>query len=249
MVKLISILLVGTAACASQQTRVENRPDRATPVRVDTLPSMMMTIPKSLRDQTSNAFYQLSRMEWPGPNRYRSADGTPGPDYWQQRADYRITATLDTTTRSIAGSVQLNARVTGVGETPLTFASKSTAVKVSVKVGDAVSAGQVLVEADSSQIQTSMKDASSRIDAANAQVETARQQAADKQRTAAQQQQDSVSTAQDTLQRAQADLATLELGASDVEKQAADAGVLQAQAGIDKALADLANIRLAELPG
>ena len=108
MVKLISILLVGTAACASQQTRVENRPDRATPVRVDTLPSVTMTIPKSLRDQTSNVFYPLSRMEWPGPNRYRSVDGTPGPDYWQQRADYKIAATLDTTTRSIAGSVQIH---------------------------------------------------------------------------------------------------------------------------------------------
>jgi len=29
------------------------------------------------------------------PNRYRGADGRPGPDYWQQRVDYRIDATLD----------------------------------------------------------------------------------------------------------------------------------------------------------
>src|SRR6266550_690999 len=108
MVKLIPILLVCTVACASQRTRVENRPEPATPVRIDTLPSVMMSIPRSLRDQTSNAFYRLSRMEWPGPNRYRSADGTPGPYYWQQRADYRIAATLDTTSRSISGSVQIH---------------------------------------------------------------------------------------------------------------------------------------------
>src|SRR5204862_5440401 len=107
MIKLISLMVVGTAACASQQTRVENRPGPATPVRVDTLPSVMMTIPKSLRDQTSNVFCPLSRMEWPGPNRYRSAEGTPGPGNWQQRADYKIAATRDTTTRSIAGSVQI----------------------------------------------------------------------------------------------------------------------------------------------
>ena len=107
MIKLFSILLVGTAACASQQPRVETRPEPAIPVRVDTLPSVMMTIPKSLRDQTSNAFYPPSRMEWPAPNRYRSADGAPGPDYWQQRADYKIAATLDTAARSIAGSVQI----------------------------------------------------------------------------------------------------------------------------------------------
>ena len=28
-------------------------------------------------------------------NRYRSADGAPGPDYWQNRADYEIHARLD----------------------------------------------------------------------------------------------------------------------------------------------------------
>src|SRR2546429_2124440 len=36
----------------------------------------------------------------PAANRVRSASGAPGPDYWQQRADYVIRATLDT-----AGSV------------------------------------------------------------------------------------------------------------------------------------------------
>src|ERR1043166_5045117 len=105
MVKLISILLVGAVACASRSVRVENRPEPAIPVRADTLPSLTLSIPRSSRDQPSSAFYPLSRMEWSGPNRYRSADGTPGPDYWQQRADYRITATLDTTSRLVAGSV------------------------------------------------------------------------------------------------------------------------------------------------
>src|SRR2546425_9201482 len=32
----------------------------------------------------------------PAANRVRSASGAPGPDYWQQRADYVIRATLDT---------------------------------------------------------------------------------------------------------------------------------------------------------
>src|SRR3989449_11643686 len=32
----------------------------------------------------------------PAPNRVRGASGAPGPDYWQQRADYVIRATLDT---------------------------------------------------------------------------------------------------------------------------------------------------------
>ena len=31
----------------------------------------------------------------PQPNRYRSGSGLPGPDYWQNRADYTISARLD----------------------------------------------------------------------------------------------------------------------------------------------------------
>src|SRR5256885_16183380 len=49
----------------------------------------------------------MNRMDWPGPNRYRSSAGVPGPDYWQQRADYTINASLDTTTTEIAGSVEI----------------------------------------------------------------------------------------------------------------------------------------------
>ena len=40
-----------------------------------------------------------------GPiNQYRSADGQPGPKYWQQEADYRIQATLDTAKKELRGS-------------------------------------------------------------------------------------------------------------------------------------------------
>ncbi|MBV9962620.1 MAG: M1 family peptidase [Parafilimonas sp.] len=38
-------------------------------------------------------------------NEYRSAGGQPGPAYWQNRADYKITATLDTAQHRITGSV------------------------------------------------------------------------------------------------------------------------------------------------
>jgi len=37
-------------------------------------------------------------------NRYRAADGRPGPDYWQNRADYSIQATLDPGTKVLTGS-------------------------------------------------------------------------------------------------------------------------------------------------
>ena len=38
---------------------------------------------------------------------YRNADGSPGPMYWQNRADYKIEATLDTATKTITGSVDI----------------------------------------------------------------------------------------------------------------------------------------------
>ena len=39
---------------------------------------------------------------------YRSGSGMPGPGYWQNRADYRITATLDEAEPSLSGTVEIH---------------------------------------------------------------------------------------------------------------------------------------------
>ena len=57
--------------------------------------------------QRDDPFASMNRIDWPGPNRYRSSSGVPGPDYWQQRADYTINASLDTATTQISGSVEI----------------------------------------------------------------------------------------------------------------------------------------------
>src|SRR3989449_4660984 len=44
----------------------------------------------------------------PPPSRVRSASGAPGPDYWQQRADYVIHATLDTAAQTIRGTARIH---------------------------------------------------------------------------------------------------------------------------------------------
>src|SRR3989449_7426734 len=44
----------------------------------------------------------------PAPNRVRGASGAPGPDYWQQRADYVIRATLDTTGSLLRGTERIH---------------------------------------------------------------------------------------------------------------------------------------------
>jgi len=41
-------------------------------------------------------------------NMYRSADGTPGPAYWQNRADYNIQVRLDTAAKTVKGSVEIS---------------------------------------------------------------------------------------------------------------------------------------------
>jgi len=51
--------------------------------------------------------WPFRRLTLPTPNEMREGAGTPGPRYWQQRADYTIRATLDTATHTIAGSETL----------------------------------------------------------------------------------------------------------------------------------------------
>ena len=55
----------------------------------------------------------------PAPNRYRSASGRPGPDYWQQRADYTLRVALDPATHTVSGTATL--RYTNNSPEPLDF--------------------------------------------------------------------------------------------------------------------------------
>ncbi|MEP6574691.1 MAG: M1 family metallopeptidase, partial [Gemmatimonadota bacterium] len=64
--------------------------------------SVLLLLPVVLHAQVgdSSAFRSL---ELPAPNDVRTGSGRPGAHYWQQRADYHIDATLDTTTQQITG--------------------------------------------------------------------------------------------------------------------------------------------------
>jgi len=48
-------------------------------------------------------FEQMDNM-LPTPNQYRTGSGEPGPDYWQQKADYKIKVELDDENQRITGS-------------------------------------------------------------------------------------------------------------------------------------------------
>ncbi|HWN17445.1 MAG TPA: M1 family metallopeptidase [Gemmatimonadales bacterium] len=47
------------------------------------------------------------RLELPTPNTIRTGSGAPGPDYWQQRADYVIRASLDTVAQTVTGEERI----------------------------------------------------------------------------------------------------------------------------------------------
>src|SRR5687768_14434336 len=38
---------------------------------------------------------------------YRSASGEPGPQFWQNKADYKIACTLDTAQHKVAGNLEI----------------------------------------------------------------------------------------------------------------------------------------------
>jgi len=107
--------MAAALACASQQPQV------LTPVPADTTrPTVTVTpvaaaaaTPASTlgapaRTTSDDPLARIDRMDWPGPNEYRTGSGSPGRAYWQQRADYTIAAALDTTQQRVSGTVTIH---------------------------------------------------------------------------------------------------------------------------------------------
>ena len=66
----------------------------------------LLALPATAQTQTPSAYQPretFGPLTLPGPvNSYRSGNGAPGPDYWQNRADYEIHAAIDTTARVLS---------------------------------------------------------------------------------------------------------------------------------------------------
>ena len=58
------------------------------------------------KNLNNNPFKQLNQ-ELPDPNRYRTASGAPGPDYWQQQVDYDIKMRLDDDKQKLYGEEKI----------------------------------------------------------------------------------------------------------------------------------------------
>lgn len=100
--KTSTFLFAALVGCAQQP----QRPVVLAPVRMDAPAADNGAA--VFETQRDDPFATTNRIDWPGPNAYRSSSGKPGPDYWQQRADYTISATLDTTLTEVSGSVQIS---------------------------------------------------------------------------------------------------------------------------------------------
>src|SRR5690242_10092151 len=94
---LVLFLLLIAPRLAAQQ------PDSNAP----TQPSRPLTLQPALKPPVADTGI-FSPIALPPPNDVRAADGSPGPRYWQQRADYSIKATLDTAAKRITGTEQIH---------------------------------------------------------------------------------------------------------------------------------------------
>ena len=56
---------------------------------------------------TASSAELFEPLDLPEPNLYRTASGAPGPAYWQQRADYKISVNLDPSTHRVSGTVKI----------------------------------------------------------------------------------------------------------------------------------------------
>lgn len=71
--------------------------------------SVIICLTLSAQESTYDQREAFAPQFYPYPgNEFRSASGEPGPKYWQNRADYKIMASLDTGSHSVSGHVEIS---------------------------------------------------------------------------------------------------------------------------------------------
>jgi RND family efflux transporter MFP subunit len=145
----------------------------------------------------------------------------------------------------IVDQLTLTGRVAASDEVLLGFGITGRVESVSVKPGDAVQEGQLLMEAESATVQRELTAARSRVEVGVLRSEQAQQQAQAKKKDAdrrvaaeAARKDGAIREAEGTLRRAQADYERVKAGAPPAERRAAETSVQSAQLSYDAALAE-----------
>ncbi|MFG0244902.1 MAG: M1 family metallopeptidase [Phycisphaerales bacterium JB052] len=99
---LVFLLAPTLAGCSSTvETRAGDRPGIGTDDRVGAVEEAFR------RGGGSDGENFFKQIDWPTPSEMRLSSGFPGPDYWQQRCDYDIEATLDAEKERITASMRV----------------------------------------------------------------------------------------------------------------------------------------------
>ncbi len=145
----------------------------------------------------------------------------------------------------IVDLLTLTGRVAAADEVLLGFGITGKVETVAVKPGDSVQEGQLLLEAESLNLQRELTAARSRVEVGVLRSEQSQQQAQAKKREAelrlvadAGRKEQSIREAESGLRRAQSDYERVRAGAPAAERRSAEAAVASAQLSYDSALAE-----------
>ncbi|MFL5618596.1 MAG: M1 family metallopeptidase, partial [Gemmatimonadaceae bacterium] len=100
-------LAVAIMATAAAPLHAQTAPATAGPSGAAPAPARPAASPITYDRTGVGDTSMFAPLELTAPNVYRAASGAPGPKYWQNRADYDIKASLDTTAKTLAGSLRL----------------------------------------------------------------------------------------------------------------------------------------------
>jgi multidrug resistance efflux pump len=148
---------------------------------------------------------------------------------------------------TIAEILPLSGRVAALEETPVMFPVLGRVEAVLVKPGDTVEQGQVILQADTTELRRDLTAARARLELSSLRLEQSRTQAQARQRQAEQQieaerlrQQKAIADGETGVRRAFEDLARVKAGAPAADRRVAETAVLSARSGVERAEADLA---------
>jgi len=149
-------------------------------------------------------------------------------------------------TQNVSERLEITGQVVTANDTEVSAKQSGRLIRVTVRDGDSVVAGQLLAEQDSSQLQAAYRQALAGVASAQSQLAQAIQNARlspSKSAAAVRQARAQVASSNQALKSAQANLARVKAGGRAEERRSAEAQLRSAQANMDRAKKDLTRVQ------